>query len=226
VAKVRSRGSCQYCQREIARSGMARHLAACETRRNIVAEINAAPGQEARLFHLQVKDAWSGEYWLNLEVDGSASMGVLDSYLRAIWLECCGHASQFSIGGWRGQTVAMTRKVHQVFRTDVEVTHIYDFGTESVTLIAAVDQRTGKPTTRRPIALMARNLAPVVECQECGSIAVYFCEECRIEHDQPGALCAEHGVSHPHEDYGELMSIVNSPRSGMCGYTGPAEPPY
>jgi hypothetical protein len=26
--------------------------------------------------------------------------------------------------------------------------------------------------------------------------------------------------------YGELMPVVNSPRTGVCGYTGPAEPPW
>jgi hypothetical protein len=226
VAQVRSRGKCLYCSREMARSGMARHLASCESRRKVWAELPSASGQETQLLHLQVRDAGSGDYWLNLEIAGSASLDVLDTYLRGIWLECCGHASQFSVGGWRGAPISMSRKMHQVFRTSVELTHIYDFGTETVTLIKAVDQRTGKPTTRRPIALMARNVAPVVECQECSSTATLLCEECRIEHDQPGTFCEEHGAVHPHEEYGELVPIVNSPRVGMCGYSGPAEPPY
>ena len=34
----------------------------------------------------------------------------------------------------------------------------------------------------------------------------------------------EHAEDLEHEDM--LMSIVNSPRTGMCGYNGPAEPPY
>lgn len=132
----------------------------------------------------------------------------------------------FSVGGWRGSPIPMSRKVHQAFRTGMELTHIYDFGTETVTLITAIDRRTGKPATRRPIALMARNVAPVIECQECSSNAVFLCEECRIDHDQPGILCQSHGATHPHDEYGELIPIVNSPRVGMCGYTGPAEPPY
>jgi len=226
VASIRSRGTCLYCTREVARSAMARHLAACESRRRVLAERDSATGREASLLHLQVRDSWTGEYWLHLEIDCSASLGVLDSYLRAIWLECCGHASQFSVGGWRGPEIPMSRKVHQVFRAGVELTHIYDFGSEAVTLINAVSHRTGKPTTRRPIALMARNIAPVIECQECGSAAAFLCEECRIENDEPGALCATHGATHPHEEYGELIPIVNSPRVGMCGYTGPAEAPY
>ena len=30
---------------------------------------------------------------------GSATLEELDHYLRTIWLECCGHLSQFTIGG-------------------------------------------------------------------------------------------------------------------------------
>ena len=37
-------------------------------------------------------------------------------------------------------------------------------------------------------------------------------------------FCQEHADEHEHDDM--LMPIVNSPRTGMCGYTGPAEPPY
>jgi hypothetical protein len=210
---------------------MSRHLAACESRRKVWAELATEPGaagqrRETQLFHLQVRDAWGGHYWLNLEVVGSAPLDTLDGYLRGIWLECCGHASRFSVGGWRAEAISMSRKVHQVFRPGVELTHIYDFGTESVTLIRAVDQRTGRPTTQWPIALMARNIPPLMECQECGSAASLFCMECSIEHNQPGTLCVEHGAVHPHEQYSYLSPIANSPRVGLCGYDGPAEPPY
>ena len=29
-----------------------------------------------------------------------------------------------------------------------------------------------------------------------------------------------------HDEYGDPMPLVNSPRTGMCAYDGPAEPPY
>lgn len=73
---------------------------------------------------------------------------------------------------------------------------------------------------------MARNNQPIVDCMECGKPATYLCMECMIEEDEAGTLCDQHAEDHPHEDYGEPMPIVNSPRVGMCGYTGPAEPPY
>ena len=44
--------------------------------------------------------------------------------------------------------------------------------------------------------------------------------------DQTGMLCKKHVKGHPHDAYGEPMPVVNSPRMGMCGYEGPAKPPY
>ena len=37
-------------------------------------------------------------------------------------------------------------------------------------------------------------------------------------------FCDAHAEEHEHDDM--LMALVNSPRTGMCGYDGPAEPPY
>lgn len=46
------------------------------------------------------------------------------------------------------------------------------------------------------------------------------------ELDKEGTLCDVHDEDHPHTEYGELPPLVNSPRLGMCGYLGPANPPY
>lgn len=50
--------------------------------------------------------------------------------------------------------------------------------------------------------------------------------ECVIEEEAQGTLCDAHTRTHPHDDYGEPMPLVNSPRVGMCGDVNPAEPPY
>jgi len=119
----------------------------------------------------------------------------------------------------------MARKVGAVFHTGQEITHVYDFGTESVTLLKFLGIREGKRDTKHPIALMARNAAPALECQDCGAPATRLCIEC-LYADRRGTLCDAHAAGHPHDDYGEPMALVNSPRMGMCGYEGPAEPPY
>jgi hypothetical protein len=51
------------------------------------------PKQE--LLRLRVVDRYEKLYWLELEVNSLAKLSDLDAYLRAIWLECCGHLSTF-----------------------------------------------------------------------------------------------------------------------------------
>lgn len=206
---------------------MSRHLRACPEREQALETADAKASKEENIYHIQVEDAWGGDFWLHLEVRGSARLKDLDSYLRTIWLECCGHLSMFSFGGWSGEELPMSTKVDRLFEPGMEeLTHIYDFGTSSHTTIKVRDARRGSPLTGKPIYLMARNKAPEVVCMECEQPATYLCVECIYEEELTGLLCEEHVVAHPHDDYGEPLPIVNSPRVGMCGYEGPAEPPY
>lgn len=101
--RKQSRGKCTYCERELAKGGMLRHLATCPARHRVTAVSDIQPGNKESLYHLRVQDAWQDDFWLDLAVRGSATLQELDDYLRAIWLECCGHLSQFSFGGWGGQ---------------------------------------------------------------------------------------------------------------------------
>lgn len=221
-----SRGTCAYCRQEMGKSAVAKHLSACPERQAIIDKAEGKKVGSQWLYHLRVQDAWQKQFWLDLEMRGSGTLEDLDYYLRGIWLECCGHMSQFSVGGWRGQEISKRRRVDQIFKPGVALTHIYDFGTESETLIKAVETREGKPTTARPVALMARNIMPEAKCIECGQPAAWLCIECLIEKNVWGTLCDAHKEKHPHENYGEPIGLVNSPRLGMCGYDGPAEPPY
>lgn len=221
-----SRGQCAFCGYETTKGSMAKHLAACPQRRAQIASAEQTNRKPGTLYHLRMHDADDRDFWLDVEVRGSATLNDIDAYLRSIWLECCGHLSQFSIGGWRGAEIAKSRRVDVVLQPDVELTHIYDFGTSSETRIKAIGHRTGVPLSARPMVRMARNVMPEATCIECGQPASHLCTECLIEDQVSGTLCAQHAHTHPHEDYGEPIELVNSPRFGKCGYTGPAEPPY
>ncbi|MBV1730429.1 MAG: hypothetical protein KUA33_09465 [Methanobacterium sp.] len=65
----------------------------------------------------------------------------------------------------------------------------------------------------KSIQLLARNDPPLIACESCGKIGTQVCAECATW------LCDE--CAHKHE-CGEdmLLPVVNSPRVGMCGYTG------
>ena len=48
-------------------------------------------------FHLLVEAKYSKQYCLHLLIPLQSSLSELDNFLRNIWLECCGHISQFNI---------------------------------------------------------------------------------------------------------------------------------
>jgi hypothetical protein len=218
------------------RSGLARHLRNCSVRLEAQAEANRSRRQRQTLYHLQVQDAWGGNYWLHLEMRGNATLQDLDDYLRAIWLECCGHLSAFQIGNVRytqifydgmsiGEERPMKVRVGGIFATGMEIPYEYDFGTTSHLLIKVIDERIGKPITSHPIVLMGRNKFDPPACMKCGEPATQLCTVCLYERaDGRCDLCDRHAETHRHGDM--ILPLVNSPRAGMCGYVGPAEPPY
>ncbi len=76
-----SRGKCQYCGEETAKSGMSRHLAKCAKRAQIIQSANAGKQREETLWHLRVVGAQAREFWLDLEMRGTAKLEKLDDYL-------------------------------------------------------------------------------------------------------------------------------------------------
>ena len=233
--RTQTRGNCIYCGKEMTRGGLARHFVSCAKRQETIATADKQPGRNQTLYHLQVQDAWSGAYWLHLEMRGSAILEDLDFYLREIWLECCGHLSAFEIGPVHytqiiddgmsyGIEKPMKVQVQKLFAPGMQIPYEYDFGTTSELVIKVVGERQGKPTTKNPIVLMARNKFQPPSCAECGQPATQVCVECVWEDESSAMFCQAHADEHEHDDM--LLPIVNSPRTGMCGYTGPAEPPY
>jgi hypothetical protein len=75
------------------------------------------------------------------------------------------------------------------------------------------------PSRRDVVRLLARNDAPVWTCTECDNAAVSLCSYCIDEDDT--FLCEAHAEDH---ECGEeaMLPVVNSPRMGVCGYSGGA----
>lgn len=225
--RTRQAGICGYCGGEFSAGGMTRHLSACPHRKSALVEADRGRSRNVSLYHLRAQDEWRQDFWLDLEIAGTATLQSLDHYLRGIWLECCGHLSMFSRSGWNSREYDPSTRIADVFKPGAQLTHIYDFGDSSETLIRNVSVRKGKSTDPvHTVVLMARNVEPVFECISCGERASSLCFECIIEHEIWGTLCERHSQTHPHGNYGDPVSLVNSPRIGMCGYDGPADPPY
>lgn len=148
-------------------------------------------------------------------MNGSAPLEKLDTYLRAIWLECCGHLSKFTIGGWGGRDIAKSRKADWIFGPSLVLRHLYDFGTTSETDIKVVGPREGKATTKLPIALLARNIMPETVCQECGELARWLCSNASTKKVSP-ATYARRTLKTIHTTITEIRCRYSTHRVWEC----------
>ena len=221
-----SRGTCVFCRNSYAKSGMSRHLPACKARKATMAAKDAGDDPGTRLFHLVVEGTYASDYWLHLEVPADATLQELDRFLRDIWLECCGHLSMFKIQGqnfmdrvleewWDMDDRDMDVELGQVLTPGLKFAHEYDFGSTTHLSLRVVSERQGMPNQEERVQILARNEPPDYRCALCGKPATML----DVFKDYE-LLCSECDET---EGYGDgLMPIVNSPRVGVCGYTGDA----
>ena len=206
MARQSSFGVCELCGEREGKAAMVTHLKQCLPR-------GAKSNAPVPVMLLRVQPGGGSIHWLHVAVGWDSRLKQLDSLLRRVWLECCGHMSEFNTTGRR--EVRMSSRMTEVFGSIGDrVNYVYDFGssTELVVSFAGVtDGPSGKPV------VAARNEAPVWPCDVCGQPATGLCGNC--VNDGAGFCCTRHGAGH---ECGEdmLLPVVNSPRMGVCGYTG------
>lgn len=212
-------GKCITCGNEYSKMAMKRHLDKCPGR-------NVEPGEQ-RYFLISVQGRYETDYWLYLEASASTTLRKLDSVLRDVWLECCGHLSSFYIEGddfsvsvepGSGER-SMNTRMDKVLRKGLTFEYEYDFGSTTSLKLKVVDERYGKKK-QTAVELLSRNVKPVIACSACAQPAVSVCVECIYE--ESGWLCESCAESH---ECGEemLLPVVNSPRVGVCAYCGDDE---
>jgi Plasmid pRiA4b ORF-3-like protein len=216
-------GVCALCRERLPKLAMARHLAACVPRHD------RPGGAVSDLWHVRAEGRGSPLYWIDLEVRGDAPLRRLDEFLRHIWLECCGHVSAFEIGGQRysvrvdrefglGQVErSMAARISSALTPGQRFGYEYDFGSTTHLVLKVLGTRRGIPG-RPPARLLARNEPPVWPCAVCGRPASVVCPYCVYE-GSPFS-CPEHIGDHACEEEEPFLPVVNSPRMGVCGYTG------
>jgi hypothetical protein len=162
-------------------------------------------------------------YWMHLAVPVTAPLSKLDSFLRDIWLECCGHMSGFEINGSRYASARMEGEMstraplRQVLEVGTKFIYEYDYGSTTELALKVVALR-DQGTPKNAVQLLARNEAPQILCDECGAEpATQICTECAWNGE--GCLCETCTAAHECGDEMRLP-VVNSPRVGVCAYTG------
>ncbi|MBI5400202.1 hypothetical protein HZB07_06340 [Candidatus Saganbacteria bacterium] len=213
-------GKCGFCGATFGKAGMTKHLMICDQRNKLFDETS----KNDNCFILVVEGKYLPQYWLHLLAPVNAMLGNLDKYLRDIWLECCGHLSAFTIAGQRYSSCPerdydeknLNIKLGQALSPKIKFNYEYDFGTTTELSLKVVSALAGK-IKNNAIQLLARNAAPSIACEVCGKAATQVCTQC-IGCGRSW-FCEKCGANHK---CGEemLLPVVNSPRVGMCGYTG------
>lgn len=201
-----TRGTCAHCGKEFTKAGMGKHLAKC-----LIDRLQTVLDKNKPCFHLQVGAKNASAYWLHLQASADATLEDLDDFLRQIWVECCGHLSLFHIAD---HEIDMSRKLGSCLQKGMEIEYDYDMGATTSLRITVLGGYPGLVTKKKPIEILARNQPPVIICDECGeNPAAWICPEC-------GMLCTSCAAEHDCGDEEYLLPVVNSPRTGVCAYTG------
>jgi len=225
MSKNEMPGKCYLCGGTFKKTGMTKHLKSClSTNRDNSPSTKGKSMEQKKYLQISIEGRYDPDYWMHVEISAAAMLRDLDGFLRSIWLECCGHLSAFTIEGTRYSVSPMTEfkeksmaaKLSDVLRPGVRFFHEYDFGSTTELVLKVVSERMIQGKSKK-VRVLARNYPPEIKCVSCGKPATRVCVECI--YDEGGWLCEDCASSH---ECGEdmLLPVVNSPRTGVCGYTG------
>lgn len=198
-----TKGNCYICGVELGKTAMKNHIL----------KEHGLKDDGQLCYLLKIEGAYNKDYWLYIDVPINKTLSSVDSFLRKIWLECCGHLSGFYAG--RNDEVGKSRKL-SMFSVGDKLRHEYDYGSTTECDITIVANIIRKPQTGI-VRLLARNAQPQFKCKTCGKLAEYECCECAW-HIDDALFCADCADEHEHDDM--MLPVVNSPRMGVCGYEG------
>ena len=209
--ELESEGKCIYCAEMIASDEIKKHL-----EKHLKALEKETKSIETATFcHVEVR---AEEMFLHLLVKGNTKMKEIDNFLRAIWLDCCGHMSDFHHKNFK---IKKTDLVQDIFTSKVKIKYDYDYG--STTRLDLIARNHYQLNEKKKLILLSRNEPLKILCSICKKKSAtcfcvtclweteeYFCDKCSEKHSEK---CEDF------EDYAN-MPVVNSPRMGECGYTG------
>jgi hypothetical protein len=209
--ELQSYGKCFFCNVLLKQNETGKHLA-----QHLAAMEKEDQSKTTKGYHHIIVEA--GEMFLHILADGKSQMKVIDNFLRKIWLECCGHLSNF---GHKNFKISMSNTVADVFVPKVKIYHDYDYGSTT-----RVELKAGKVYSlhlKEPLVLLSRNEPLKLICGNCKKQpAVSLCSVCMYEGNT--FFCAKCSLVHSNtcNDFADYanMPVVNSPRMGVCGYEG------
>ncbi len=181
-------GTCMFCKTKINTINAIRHFSKCNN-------INKVLKGNIDGYLIKIKDKYSAYYWLYVAVPSDYTLEDLDKFIRDIWVECCGHLSEFRIGNVfyssdyapdpflfiSGDEKSMKVKLSDILKNGLEFEYTYDFGDSTELKLQVIKDI---KMNEKCIYILGRNDNPISKYENSGKY------------------------------------IPNSPRIGICAYTG------
>ena len=110
----------------------------------------------------------------------------------------------------------MGEKMEDILTPGQKLIYEYDFGSTTELLLNVISEFEGT-LKKGKVEILARNEAPRIKCNQCEKPATTICTDCF--YDDQGWLCDDCARKHDCDEEMSLL-LVNSPRTGVCGYEG------
>ncbi len=198
------KGNCYICRKVLSKSGFKKH---------IMTQHNYDGDNSEETILLKVEERYTKDYWLYLDIRPNCNLNVLDTFLRNIWLECCGHLSEFYTPI---SNISKNKKFNDI-DLGSKLYYEYDFGTPTELVITVID-KLKRPKQKNSIRLIARNEPYHFKCANCDKEATNISIEYMWEDKNP--FFCDDCIKKFVDDDELILPVVNSPRMGQCGYCG------
>lgn len=217
----KTQGKCIGCKEKYTPGKGSAHLLQCE------GSLQFLHSQAKLEKGYLVRVSWAEQpnmYWMLVAVPKSLTLEDLNQFLRDVWLECCGHLSKFIIRGRQymsytesgNPSQSMEKQVGQVFSPGLELEYVYDMGSSTELVLQILKMVEACP--QKQVTVLMQNDPPPFSCEICKQQAQIICSLCG---ETTCSRCSkQHSCAKQEEDTYMLMSLVNSPRAGVCGYEG------
>lgn len=141
-------GKCGYCSEHFSPIVITEHLRSCDLRGKNSPYLKG----DQHSFLIRVNDIYTANYWVFIEVDGrTCLLKDIDSFLRNLWLECCGHLSSFKINGQNydshpdpsnySKAKSMQVRVDSILKEGMIFEYMYDFGTSTELVLEVISAK-------------------------------------------------------------------------------------
>lgn len=228
-----SKGHCFKCGTEVGRTGMETHL--IKERKKF--------GSDEKCTILEITGRTAKGQWMFIEALADSMLSDLDTFMRVAWMECCGHESRFVEGTDDPLNMSEMKKssVISEFPDNFVMTYIYDLDAAPSAAEIRVVCSSSREKCKGVIRVLARNDPIRPLCELCGADADFVLRKAAEDEDgfiawsgaedddgfvvwgdadeeTVAALCRKCSGKHGNED--NYAPFANSPRMGLCGYTG------